>query len=122
MGFWFLLSAALVSLIGMVIHGFAGGKIYLGNVDQSNLSPLTKSLSLVAWHVFTLFLLVSAMTLAWVAYRPEMSLMVYPIIGVNLLGALLFIVLGANGHKHLLSMPGAYLMGGTAALAWLGIA
>ena len=43
------------------------------------------------------------------------------IIAINLLGAVLFVVLGITNHGVLLRMPGAYLMGGTAVLAWLGI-
>jgi hypothetical protein len=46
---------------------------------------------------------------------------VYPIIGANLLGSLLFIFLGLGNHKALLKMPGAYLMGATALFAWLGL-
>jgi len=37
------------------------------------------------------------------------------------LGAGLFIMFGLGGHGHLLRLPGAYLMGGTALLALAGI-
>ena len=82
---------------------------------------LTKSLSLVSWHVFSILLLISAITLFYIAYYPKFYIAAYPIIGVNLLGSLLFIFLGLGRHKALLKMPGAYLMGSTALLAWLGI-
>jgi hypothetical protein len=118
---WFLLSASIISLVGMVFHGVAGQKIYMGNINRSDLESLTKSLSLVSWHIFTIFLLVSAIALAYVAYYPEFVLATYPIIGVNALGSALFGFLGVAGHRPLLKLPGAYLMGGTALLALLGL-
>ena len=108
----------------MVFHGVAGHKIYMGNINGSDLESLTKSLSLVSWHIFTIFLLVSAIVLAYVAYvayRPDFVLATYPIIGVNALGSVLFVFLGVTGHRPLLKLPGAYLMGSTALLAWLGL-
>ena len=91
---WFLLSASIISLVGMAFHGVAGQKIYMGNINRSDLESLTKSLSLVSWHIFTIFLLVSAIVLAYVAYYPEFALVTYPIIGVNALGSTLFVFLG----------------------------
>ena len=121
MEYWYLISAASISFIGAIIHGVAGGKIYLGNINQATLTPLTKSLSLVAWHVFTIFLLVGAATFVMVAYRPDLAAAAYPVIGVNLFGAILFVVISLGSHRHLLKMPGAYLMGFTALLGWLGL-
>ena len=118
---WYLATGALISLFGMLFHGVVGQKIYLGNIYKSEMEELTKSLSLVSWHVFTIFLFVSSLTLFFIAYSPELAMAVYPIIGVNLLGSLLFILLGLRKHKALLKMPGAYLMGSTALFAWLGI-
>ncbi len=118
---WYLISGAIISLVGMLFHGVAGQKIYMGNIYASDMEPLTKSLSLVSWHIFTIFLFVSALTLFFIAYSPELVMAAYPIIGVNLLGSLLFIFLGLGKHKALLKMPGAYLMGSTALFAWLGI-
>ena len=37
-------------------------------------------------------------------------------------GAVMFLALGVGGRGQLLRLPGLYLMGGTAILAWLGIA
>ena len=54
-------------------------------------------------------------------YNPEFAIAAYPVIGINLLGSLLFIFLGLGRHRALLRMPGAFLMGITALLAWLGI-
>lgn len=121
MAFWFLVAAAILSLAGMVFHGFIGARIYMGNVNDSNLPVLTKSLSLVSWHVFTVFLLVSGLALAVIAFNPHYAIAAYPVIGVNILGAGLFIMFGLGGHGHLLRLPGAYLMGGTALLALAGI-
>ena len=118
---WFLILGAIISLVGMFFHGVAGQTKYMSNIYKSEMEPLTKSLSLVSWHVFTIFLFISAITLFYTAYNPNMAMAVYPIIGVNLLGSLLFIFFGHGNHKTLLKMPGAYLMGVTALLAWLGI-
>ena len=121
MGYWFLMLGAALSLAGMVFHGFIGGKIYMGNVNKSDLEPLTKSLSLISWHIFTIFLFVSAVTLSYSAYNSDFVIAVYPIIVVNLLGAVLFLLLGLGKHRILLLMPGVYLMGATALLGWFGI-
>ena len=118
---WYLVTGALISLFGMLFHGVAGQKIYMGNIYKSEMEELTKSLSLVSWHIFTIFLFISALTLFSISYNPELALAAYPIIGVNLLGSLLFIFLGLGKHKVLLKMPGAYLMGSAALFASLGI-
>ena len=115
------MAAAFISLVGMVFHGFVGGKIYISKVNDSDMEALPKSLSIVSWHVFTIFLFVSASTLIYIAYNPEFAIAAYPVIGINLLGSLLFVFLGLGRHKALLRMPGAFLMGSTALLAWLGI-
>lgn len=117
----FLIAAAFLAFIGMLFHGVVGHKIYMGNIYKSEMEGLTKSLSLVSWHIFSIFLFISAITLFYLAYNPNFFIAAYPIIGVNLLGSLLFIFLGLGRHKALLKMPGAYLMGSTALLAWLGI-
>ena len=121
MKYWFLMLGAVLSLAGMAFHGFIGGKIYMGNVNKSDLEPLTKSLSLISWHIFTIFLFVSAVTLSYSAYNSGFVIAVYPVIVVNLLGAVLFLLLGLGKHRILLLMPGVYLMGATALLGWFGI-
>jgi len=121
MEYWYLIIAGIISFVGMLFHGIAGHLKYIGAINDSNLEPLTKSLSLVSWHVFTIFLFVGSLVLLYVAYNPTTTLALYPIIGVNLLGALLFIFLGLGSHKALLKMPGAYLMGFTAIFAYLGM-
>jgi hypothetical protein len=50
-----LMAAAVVALGGALFHGYVGGKIYMGHVNTSDLVPLTRSLSLVSWHMFTVF-------------------------------------------------------------------
>ena len=121
MEYWFLITGAIISFAGMLFHGIAGQTKYMGNINKADMEPLTKSLSLVTWHVFTIFLLISAFTLTYIAYNPKFAIAAYPVIGVNLLGAVLFILLGLGKHRILLRMPGAYLMVSTAILAWLGI-
>ena len=121
MTFWFLIAGAILSFVGMIFHGVVGQKKLMGNVYKSDMEPLTKSLILVSWHVYTIFLFVSGVTLLYVVYFPDLYLLIYPVIGVNLLGAALFIFLGLGNHQALLTMPGLYLMGGTALLACIGI-
>ena len=121
MEFGLLIGGALLSLVGALFHGVAGHRLYMGNINGSDLEPLAKILSLVSWHTFTIMLLVGAGTLACVAYNPAMKLMAYPIILTNAAGAVMFLALGLGSHRQLLSLPGLYLMGGTAMLAALGI-
>ena len=121
MEFGLLIGGALLSLVGALFHGVAGHRLYMGNINGSDLEPLAKILSLVSWHTFTIMLLVGAGTLACVAYPPAMKLMAYPIILTNAAGAVMFLALGLGSHRQLLTLPGLYLMGGTAVLAALGI-
>ena len=116
-----LTAAAVVALGGALFHGYVGGKIYMGHVNASDLMPLTQSLSLVSWHMFTVFLLVSGATLICVAMKPDLALLSYPILLANALGAALFLLLGVMGHGRLLRLPGLYLMSVTALLGWLGV-
>ena len=116
-----MIFGALLALVGGLFHGIIGHKKYIGNVNSSDLPDLSKSLSLVSWHVFTIFLIISSMTLIYVALNPNLYIALYPIIATNGFGAFLFIILGFSKHKILLKMPGAYLMGGTAIFALLGI-
>ena len=116
-----LTAAAVVALAGALFHGYVGGKIYMGHVNASDLMPLTQSLSLVSWHMFTVFLLVSGATLICVAMKPDLALLSYPILLANALGAALFLLLGVMGHGRLLRLPGLYLMSMTALLGWLGV-
>ena len=115
-------AAGIIALAGALFHGVVGGKIYMGHIKASELLPLTQSLSLVSWHMFTVFLVVSGATLICVAMKPDLSLLAYPVLLGNALGAALFSLLGVMGHARLLKLPGMYLMGLTALLGWLGIA
>ena len=117
----FLPVAALMALAGAIFHGYVGGKIYMGHIRAGGLMPLTESLSLVSWHMFTIFLVVSGATLIVVIMKPHLALLAYPVLAGNALGAALFMLLGATGHALLLKMPGMYLMAITALLGWLGL-
>ena len=117
---WFLISGATLSLLGMVFHGFIGGKMYKTNINKSNLEPLGKTLSMFSWQFHTIFLFIAACTLVYITNNPEFAIAAYPIIYMNILGAIYFFILGI-GNKEVLKMPGAILMGSIALLAWLGI-
>ena len=116
-----LTAAALVALAGALFHGLVGGKIYVGHIKASELMPLTQSLSLVSWQMFTVFLVVSGATLLCVAMKPALALLAYPVLVGNALGAALFALLGVMGHARLLRLPGMYLMGLTAVLGMMGL-
>ena len=113
--------AALISLGGAIFHGYVGGKIYMGNVKGSNLLPLTQSLSLISWQMFTVFLMTSGVTLLCVAMDPELALLSYPVLLGNGMGAALFLWIGLSGHATLFRLPGMHLMLLTAVLGWLGL-
>ena len=115
-------AAGIIALAGTLFHGVVGGKIYMGHIKASELLPLTQSLSLVSWQMFTVFLVVSGATLICVAMKPDLASIAYPVLVGNALGAALFSLLGVMGHARLLKLPGMYLMGLTALLGWLGIA
>jgi hypothetical protein len=84
------------------------------------METLTKSLSIVFWHMFTIFLFINALTLIYVAYNPEFAVAAYPVVGINLLGSLLFVFLGLGKHRVLLRMPGAFLYGDHRSASWVG--
>ena len=116
----FLISGAVLSLLGVIFHGFIGGKIYRTNINKSDLEPLGKTLSMFSWQFHTIFLFITSCTLIYIANNPEFSIAAYPIIYMNVLGAIYFFILGV-GNSEVLKMPGSILMGSIALLAWLGI-
>jgi hypothetical protein len=122
MQFTLLMVAAAIAMVGAIFHGYVGGRLYMKNIRESQLASLTQSLSLVSWQMFTVLLLVSAITFIVVAWKPHLALMAVPLMGANALGAWLFLVLSLMGHSALIKLPGLYLMGLTALLSWLGIA
>ena len=83
-------AAALIAPAGALFHGVVGGKIHMGHIKASQLMPLTQSLSLVAWQIFNVCLVVSGTTLLCVAMRPNLSLLTCPVLVGNALGAALF--------------------------------
>ena len=83
-------AAALIAPAGALFHGVVGGKIHMGHIKASQLMPLTQSLSLVAWHMFTIFLMVSGATLLCVVMKPNLALLACPVLVGNALGAALF--------------------------------
>ena len=117
-----LSSVKTIAMVGAIFHGYVGGRLYMKNIRESQLASLTQSLSLVSWQMFTVLLLVSAITFIVVAWQPHLALMAVPLMGANALGACLFLVLSLMGHSALIKLPGLYLMGLTALLSWLGIA
>ena len=117
---WFLISGAILSFIGVVFHGFIGGKMYVTNINKSDLEPLGKTLSMFSWQFHTIFLFVTSCTLIYIANNPEFAIAAYPIIYINMLGAIYLFILGF-GNREVLKMPGAILMGSIALLASLGI-
>ncbi len=121
MQFTLLTVAAAIAMAGAIFHGYVGGRLYIKNIRESHVAPLTQSLSLVSWHMFTVFLLVSGITFMVVAWQPHLALMAVPLMCANALGALLFLVLSQMGHSALIKLPGLYLMGVTALFAWLGL-
>ena len=122
MQFTLLMVAAAIAMVGAIFHGYVCGRLYMKNIRESQLASLTQSLSLVSWQMFTVLLLVSAITFIVVAWQPHLALMAVPLMGANALGACLFLVLSLMGHSALIKLPGLYLMGLTALLSWLGIA
>ena len=122
MQFTLMMIAAAIAMVGAIFHGYVGGQLYMKNIRESQLASLTQSLSLVSWQMFTVLLLVSAITFIVVAWQPHLALMAVPLMGANALGACLFLVLSLMGHSALIKLPGLYLMGLTALLSWLGIA
>ena len=121
MQFTLLMVAAAIAMLGAIFHGYVGGRLYMKNIRESQVAPLTQSLSLVSWQMFTVLLLVSAITFTVVAWQPHLALMAVPLMWANAVGACLFLVLSLMGHSALIKLPGLYLMGFTAVCAWLGL-
>ena len=116
MSYYLFIAAAAVCFISVFIHGVWGRRMHDTAIKASNLPQLTASVAMVAWDVFTVMLLVSGLTLLCVALNDEAIWMAYPIMLMHLGGAGVFILLIAMGHKELLRLPGAVLMGATGLL------
>ena len=121
MAFWLFIAAAAVAFLGAFFHGVYGRRLYLGEIRKAGLPETTVTLSTVSWDMFTIMLVVSGATLAYAAFIPGAALTVQPVLAMNALGAALFIGLGLSGHKLLIRLPGAYLMGATAMLGFLAL-
>jgi hypothetical protein len=121
MSFYLLWAAAAVCGASVYVHGVWGRRLYSGFVSDSNLPAREKAVSLVSWDVFTVMLAVSSVALVYVAYTPTALPMVYPIMAMHLGGAGVFLFLILSGHKALLRLPGAFLMGGTGVLILLAL-
>ena len=78
MAFWYLNIAAFIAAVGAVFHGYVGGRIYLGHIYGSELEDLTKSLSVVSWQVFTIWLGVSAGVLVCVSLDASLGSWLIP--------------------------------------------
>jgi hypothetical protein len=111
MQFTLLMVAAAIAMVGAIFHGYVGGRLYMKNIRESQLAPLTQSLSLVSWQMFTVFLLVSAITFRGgrLAASPRVDGRATD--WANAAGACLFLVLSLMGHSALIKLPGLYLMG-----------
>ena len=75
---FYVTAAALIALAGALFFGLAGRIIYMGHIKASELMPLTLYLSLVAWQMFIVFLVVSGAALLCVAMKPNLALLAYP--------------------------------------------
>ena len=109
----------MVSFGRAIFLGLIGARVYLENITRSDITTLSKSLSLVSGNNVTMVLLVSAVTFGFLPYYPRFEIAAYPLIGVNFLRATLFILLGLRNHKTRLKLPGAYLRPMAAFLALL---
>ena len=111
MSHYLLMTAAAVCFLSVGVHGIWGRRIYLGLIAETNLPAREKSISAASWGVLSTMLLVSGLSLVYVALNPQDIAMAYPIIAIHLMGAGVFFRLIARGHKELVALPGAYLMG-----------
>ena len=98
MEFWYLVLGAFLSLFGALFHGMVGHKKYIGNVNSSNLPNVSKSLSLVSWHVFTIFLILSS----WFAdFSIDNEFIHYAILTVAIPVSAFALIKGFKNHKKL---------------------
>ena len=121
MSFYLFLTAAVICLASVFVHGVWGRRIHLAHIQAADLPVRNASVSAVSWDVFTVMLAVSGATLVCVAYNDALVAMAYPIMVMHLGGAGVFMFLAARGYKELMSLPGCYLMGITGVLIALAL-
>ena len=121
MSFYLFIAAAGIAFFGAAFHGILGRKMYMGNIRTADLPPRTVSLSAVSWDMFTVWLVVSGLTLLCVAFNAEAIWMAYPIMLMHMVGAAVFFLLMLLGHKDLARLPGAYLLAATGGLIYLAL-
>ena len=110
MSYYLFMTAAAICFLSVAVHGIWGRRIYLGLIADTNLPAREKSISAVSWDVFSVMLLVSGLSLVFVALNPQAIWMAYPIVAMHLMGAAVLIRLMMKGHKELAALPGAYLL------------
>lgn len=121
MSFYLFMGAVMTAAVGAGFHGILGRRLYLAAIRAANLPPRTVSLSTVSWDMFTVWLVVSGLTILCVAFNDEAIWMAYPIMLMNLVGAAVFFLLMLVGHKDLVRLPGAYLLAVTGGLIYLAL-
>jgi hypothetical protein len=87
MSYYLFMTAAAICFLSVGVHGIWGRRIYLRLIAQTNLPAREKSISAVSWDVFSIMLLVSGLSLVYVALNPQDIAMAYPIIVIHLMGA-----------------------------------
>ncbi len=116
--FW---SGCFVAVAGFAIHTFFGTPRYIGAVLASNVQPVTVTLSYAAWHTASIAFFSYALALAYVALNPAAIALAFLVCFMNAASTLLFIMLGATGHRAAIRLPGGYLSILIAALTAAGI-
>lgn len=121
MAFWLLIAAALVAAAGLAVHAGYGRPRVMQALRAAEVPPRTLALCAVSWDMFSVLLAGAALTLIGVAFAPAAEAALYPVIGMCLAGAAVFMALAVGGHRDLARLPGAYLLALIGGLAWLAL-
>lgn len=116
---WMLLAALLMALTVMV-HVFAGGPEIMQPVRASDLAPLPGAVVHVIWHFVTLLLalMAAALVFLWRMSNPPLAVL---LIGINLGTALIFLAYGVALLGTVWPMPQWIIFLAVAALITLGL-
>ena len=117
----FILSAAILSALTLLLHVFGGGPQYLMPAWASDMSADQKTLYSVLWHTITALLAINAIALL-LAARSEQPLPFVALVSAQYMAmAVLFFVLGLAHLGTLWVQPQWLIFSTISALAIFGL-
>lgn len=120
-GYFFAVSA-LVAFVAFLTHGIVGSKFAVRPLlAATDITPASRWLNYLCWHIATVLLIVMAGVLACAAADQISRDAVIPVLIMAFAISILSVAITLKAGIHPLRFPASYLLGMVAVLAVLGL-